>query len=186
MKNSRTIRVAGAVAALAAAGAVATAGTAATAEVAKGPPNSIKIKGNVQPRFDAPETVIANQDLQIVNKTNPQAIGPHSFSLIEKSELPQGRDELKRCAKLRGICKHIANDHGVFPPNDFEVDEQDVENGDTGWDTRYTQSESGDSWITETKDETTSRQLTATTGNLWFICIVHPDMQEKIRVVKAR
>jgi plastocyanin len=186
MKQRRTLRVAGAVAALAAAGAVATAGTVAAADVAKGVDATIKIKGNAHPRFVAPDTVIAGSDLGIVNRTNPQVIGPHTFSLIEKSELPRTRDEFKRCARIRGICKQIANDHGVFPPADFEVDEPDVENGSTGWDTTYDGEDSGDSWLTENEDELAHRQVTADPGNLWFLCIVHPDMQGKVKVLATR
>ena len=187
MKQARILRVAGTMAALAASGALLAGGSAATADVAaKGVDSTIKIKGNAHPRFVAPETVFAGADLEIVNRTNPQAIGPHSFSLIEKSELPRTRDEFKRCAKLRGICKRIANDHGVFPPSDFTVDTPEVENGSTGWDTRYAPGTSGDSWLTEQEDETTSREVTADPGNLWFLCIVHPDMQDKVKVLATR
>jgi hypothetical protein len=184
MKHSRRLRAAGAVAALAAAGAVATAGTVATADVAKGPEvgDSIKIKGNSKPRFVAPDVVAAGQELEIVNKSNPQAIGPHSFSLVEKEELPKGRDELRRCFKLKDVCKQIAASHGVFPPNDFEVDEPDVDNGLEGWDTRFEGSDHGDSWFTAQQDETTSRPVTAAPGNMWFMCVVHPDMRGKVEV----
>jgi hypothetical protein len=184
MHKSKTVRVAGVVAALAATGAMVAGGTAATADESKGPVpgNSIKIKGNNHPRFDAPETVNALQDLQVVNKTNPGVIGPHTFSLIEKDQLPRNREQFKRCAKLRGVCKDIFNAHEVDPQT-FEVGERNVENGLVGWDARFTGDEPGDSWFTDEEGETTSRQVTATPGNLWFICIIHPDMQGKVKVV---
>ena len=121
--------------------------------------------------------------LQIVNKTDPDRIGPHTFTLFDAGELPRGRDEIKRCGKIKGLCKRVANDHGVFPPDDFEVDDPVVENGSAGWDTSYEGGTSGDSWFTQTEDETTSRQLTAAPGNLRFLCIVHPDMQGKVKVL---
>ena len=185
MYKHKTLRVAGAVAVLAAAGAVVAGGTVATADVAKGLEGSIKMKGNNVPRFDAPETVEAGQDLQIVNKSNPQQIGPHTFSLVEKTALPRGRDELKRCGKLKGICKDIAVAHEIDFQT-FEIGEPNVERGAEGWDARFTGSEEGDTWYTETKDETTSRQVTAGAGNLWFMCAVHPEMQGKVKVLPAR
>lgn len=186
MNKHKTLRVAGMVAALAAVGAVLAGGTMATADVAKGPvDNSIKIKGNNAPRFDAPEEVPFGVDLQIVNKTDPDKIGPHTFTLVAKSELPKGKDELKKCGQLKLICKKVAADHGVHPPSDFEIDDYDVDNGSEGWDTHYEGSTHGDSWLTETEGETTSRQLLAT-GTIRFMCVVHPEMQGKVKVLPIR
>ena len=186
MKNAKSMRVAGAVAALAAVGAVAASGTVATAEVARGPVDqSIEIRGNLNPRFDAPESIMFGTDLQIVNKTKPNKIGPHTFSLVEKDQLPKGKDELKRCSKLKDVCKDIAIAHEL----DFstgEIGEPNVERGLTGWDALFTGAEEGDTWFTSTKDETTSRQVTAAPGKLWFLCAVHPEMQGKIQVGPAR
>ena len=181
MKQVNALRAAAAIAALAATGALVAGGSAASADVAKGSDATIKIKGNGHPRFVVPESMDGGSTLGIVNRTNPDAIGPHTFSLVDRAELPRGIDELKRCGKIKGICKQIANDHGVFPPADFEIDEYDVENGATGWDTSYAGDTSGDSWFTETEDETTERQMLAT-GNVWFMCVVHPDMQGHIKV----
>ncbi len=47
-------------------------------------------------------TVPFGVDLQIVNKTDPNKIGPHTFTLVAKSELPRGRDELKKCGQMKG------------------------------------------------------------------------------------
>lgn len=186
MQKHKTLRVAGAVAALAAAGAMVAGGTAATADVAKGPSNSIKIKSNTKPRFDGPETILAGSELQILNKTDPQEIGPHIFSLIEKPALPKGKEELKRCAKIKGVCKDIAVAHEVNFDT-FEVGQPIVERGETGWDQSFDgETQEGDSWYTETEGEAHSRQVTAGAGNLWFLCVVHPDMQGKIKVLPAR
>ncbi len=186
MKDSKTLRLAGAVAALAALGSILLGGTASAEESARGLDAEIAIKGNNHPRFDGPETVEVGQQLEIVNKTDPDRIGPHSFSLFERSELPRGRDEMKRCGQIKGLCKRVANDHGVFPPNDFEVDNPVVDNGSAGWDTSYDRGVSGDSWLTQVEDETHSRAVTAAPGNLRYLCIVHPDMQGKIKVLPVR
>ena len=185
MQKHKTLRLAGAVAALAATGALVAGGTAATADVAKGPTAVVKMKGNVKPRFDAPETVIAGQSLQIINKTDPQEIGPHTFTLMDRQALPRGRDELKRCAKIRGVCKDVFIAHEVDPQT-FEVGEPNVERGVVGWDALFDGTEEGDTWYTETQDETTSRPVTAGGGNLWFMCIVHPEMQDKVKVLNVR
>lgn len=185
MTKSRTLRVAGTVAALAAVGAVVAGGTIATADVAKGPESVIKIKGNGHPRFDAPEEVPFGADLQIVNKTDPDKIGPHTFSLVEKEALPKGKDELKRCEKIKDVCKDIFNAHEiVFEP--FSVGEPNVENGVPGWDATFDGgSQEGDSWFTAEQDETTSRTV-ATPNTMRFLCIVHPDMQGKVKVLPIR
>lgn len=183
---------AGVVAALAAVSAVAVGGTASASDAAgkaRIPGNSIKIKGNGHPRFDAPETVLAGQDLQIVNKTDPNLIGPHSFSLVEKPALPNNRDEIKKCERLKLVCKDIANAHEVeFPPNGPPtIGKYNVENGLEGWDATFDGGQvDGDSWFTETEDETTSRAVTAGPGNLWFMCVVHPHMQDKVKVIPVR
>jgi len=186
MKDSKSLRVAGAVAAFAALGSIFLGGTASAEESARGAAATIDIKGNNHPRFEGPETVDAGQQLEIVNNTDPDRIGPHSFSLFERSELPRGRDEMKRCGQIKGLCKRVANDHGVFPPNDFEVDNPVVDNGSAGWDTSYDRGVSGDSWLTLVEDETHSRAVTAGPGNLRYLCIVHPDMQGKIKVLPVR
>ncbi len=185
MQTHKTLRLAGVVAALAAAGAVIAGGTVATANVDKGLVSTIKIKGNNQPRFDAPETVTAGADLQILNKTDPQKIGPHSFSLVEKQALPRGRDELRRCGRLKGVCKDIVVAHEVDLQT-FEVGEPDVERGLEGWDAVFDGgSQEGDTWFTEAQNETTSRQVTAGAGNLWFMCVIHANMQGKVKVLPA-
>jgi hypothetical protein len=183
MKYSRTLRVAGAVAA---AGAVAMSGTAATADVDKRlTSDSIKMKGDKQPRFDAPETVIAGADLQIVNKTNADKIGPHTFSLVEKDQLPKTVQEMKRCAKFRGVCKDIFNEHEVDPVT-FDVGVPNVENGAEGWDAHFDGENGGDTWYTGEEGDTTSRQVTAESNKIFFLCIVHPEMQGKSKVLDLR
>jgi hypothetical protein len=182
MTKRRTVRVAGVVAALAATGGLLAGGAAATAEEAKGPTvgTSIRIKNNDHPKFAAPEAVLAGADLQVINRTNPNRIGPHTFSLVERDQLPRTRDELKKCGNFKIVCKDIGIAHDAGPGG---VSIRDVENGAAGWDATFDGQSAGDSWYTDELDETTSRVVSAGPGNLWFMCAIHPDMQGKVKVV---
>ena len=183
LKKHSKLRLMGAAAALAALTVVAAGGPAsAGAKGSVGP--SIKIKGNNDPHFVAPDAIFAGQDLQIVNKTDLDAIGPHSFSLVTKDALPKTRKQMRRCAHFHRVCKDILIAHNV----DFEAGtfDADVENGSEGWDTPFDTVNDGDSWFTAAKDETTSRQVTAPGGTkLFFLCAIHPFMQGHIKVVSA-
>ena len=44
-----------------------------------------------QLKFFAPDTIKSGANLRVVNKTSPRVIGPHTFSLVERSELPKTR-----------------------------------------------------------------------------------------------
>jgi hypothetical protein len=185
LKQKNTLRIAGAVTALAAAGVVATSGGAAIASgPAKVVPVVIEIKGNNHPRFEAPETAFVNGAIQVVNKTDPSKIGPHTFSLIEKSARPRTVQEMKDCAHFKLVCKDIFKAHQVGPPPDFEIGRPDVEKGADGWDATFDgDTARGDSYLFQNEDESETRTVTAEPGNLWFMCAVHPEMQGKIKIV---
>ena len=161
MNKHKTLRVAGMVAALAAVGAVLAGGTMATADVAKGPVNSIKIKGNNHPRFDAPgdrrPRSATSRSSTRPTRTRSARI-PSRWS--SRTELPKGRDELKKCGKIKAdLQARSSSAHEVDFPNDFEIGEPNVENGAEGWDTTF---DGGPPTATpgsrETEDETTSRR----------------------------
>jgi hypothetical protein len=183
MSKYRTARVAGVVGALAVAGALVAGGTSATADdAARGLTQVIKMKNDKHPRFVAPESVEYGTELQIVNKTDSDKVGPHTFSLVAKEDMPRTKQEMKRCGNLKGVCRKIANDHGVFPDvGDFDVDDTTVDNGSEGWDVHYEGSTRGDSWFAGSEGDTTSRQVLAD-RKIRFLCIVHPDMQGKVKV----
>jgi hypothetical protein len=182
LKTTSKVRILGATGALVALAAVTAGGPASAG--AKGLVGaSIKIKGNKNPHFVAPETVAADQDLQIVNRTDPGEIGPHTFSLVTKDKLPRTRTQIRKCFHFKLICKDIVTAHEVGPPPDFPVGVPNVENGAEGWDASFDGDDFGDTWFTGEEDETTSRQVTAEGGKLFFLCAVHPFMQGKVKVV---
>lgn len=191
LKKRNTLRVAGAVAALAAISVVATSGGAAASDSAKrGDTAVIEIKNNNHPKFVGPETVVQGTGtISVVNHTDPSKIGPHSFSLVEKSALPKNIDEFKDCGKLKPhtVCKNVFKAHDVGPPPDFPIGKPEVEKGDEGWDALFDdEHQKGDSFLLQAEDEETSRSVSADPGNLWYMCIVHPEMQGKIKVVPGR
>ena len=137
---------------------------------------------NGKPKFLGPDFVATTQDLTVINKTKPNRIGPHTFTLIKESLLPEGKQK-RKCFNLEyKPCRKVVRAHRV----NFETGEVArpiVEKGLEGWDTFFTSTATGDSWFTETKDEEHVRQVTAASGEtLAFFCVVHPFMQGKIEV----
>ena len=75
--------------------------------------------------------------------------------------------------------------HEVDSGRTFEVGQPNVENGSPGWDAPFDADTDGDSWYTETKDETTCRQVSTTEDHLRYFCLVHPFMNGKVKVEAA-
>jgi plastocyanin len=133
--------------------------------------------------FAGPETVIKGQELEIVNNTSVRKVGPHTFSLAKKSVLPDTAKEFRECFTPGKVCMDIANAH-KFNPRTEKIAKPVVDAGAKGWNRSFRNDRSGDSWYTETKDESFTRRVTASAGTtLRFICAIHPDMQGKIKVV---
>ena len=135
--------------------------------------------------FAGPDTIKAGKNLKIENSTNPKQVGPHTFSLVEKKLLPKTEKEMKNCFSPGAICLAIAIAH-EFDPETEEINKQDVEVGKDGWDTPFDSADEGaegDSWYTETKDETTKRKVKAKAGTkLTYFCAVHPWMVGTVKV----
>ncbi len=133
--------------------------------------------------FDGPATVEAGSTLKIKNNTNPRQIGPHTFSFAKSKFFPKSNKAIKRCGrKLTGICGAIIGWHEV-DLDSGQVTENPVEVGKNGWDRVGTLKRKGDSWVSERKNQTFSREVTAKPGKtLAFICAVHPEMQGEITV----
>lgn len=146
---------------------------AVTMELAKG-----KLK------FSGPETVYAGEKLEIVNKTNPKQVGPHTFSLVTKGSLPKTRKAMNSCFAPKKICLAIAKWHG-FNPKTERISKNVVRVGPAGWSTEgNATNKKGDSWYTEKKGATFSQAVTAKAGtSLHYICAVHPEMQGEVEVV---
>jgi hypothetical protein len=188
LKNASKLRLAGALGAIVALGALTAGGTAAAGVSSKGLTETIKIKNNDHPKFVGPDVVSAGSELQIVNRTDPNAIGPHTFSLVTKDQLPKGREEIKKCGKqFRKVCGDIAEAHEVNF-NTGEVNKPVVDNGlPSSWDASFDGDSAGDSWFTLSKDESHARQVGAAPGEkLFYMCAVHPFMQGKLEVGPVR
>lgn len=136
-------------------------------------------------RFVAPKSVVAGEDLEIVNQTNPKKFGPHTFSLVTKGSLPKTPKARQLCFTPNHVCKAIANWHGVKGNGPVKVNP--AEAGSDGWDTMGSVKKKGDSWFTGNKAGTSfSLPVTADTSagatRLYFICAIHSFMQGSINV----
>jgi hypothetical protein len=141
------------------------------------------IKGKL--KFVAPETITRGNQLEIVNKTNPKQVGPHTFSLVVNSALPKTRPERQKCFTPKHICLAIAQWHG-FSPKTERITKNPAKAGAEGWSTPGSTSKKGDSWFTEKKGETFAQEIAASAPNtLHFVCAVHPWMQGKVNVAPA-
>ena len=79
-----------------------------------GSANTVYIKdGKGGLRFVAPKTIVAGEELEVLNETNPKQVGPHTFSLVTKGSIPKTPKARKNCFTPKHICMAIANWHGV-------------------------------------------------------------------------
>ena len=169
-------------------GAVALAGTllagtggsvGAPADRAAGPAT---VKAAIDGRklvFDGTDEVKEGARLVFVNRTNPDDVGPHTFSLVRKSEIPQTGKQRRRCFRGDNVCARIAQAHRFEPP--ATINRPDVDRGEEGWDKRF--GRSGDTYYTEQRGDAESRKVEVEAGgNLWFLCAVHPEMVKRIHV----
>lgn len=137
-------------------------------------------------RFDAPKSVVAGEELNVVNRTDPRKIGPHTFSLVTKGSLPKTPNARRLCFAKGHICQAIARWHGV--KGNGPVKENPAEAGLPGWDTLGNLNKPGDSWFTGNKPGTSFSQavtadVTAGPTRLYFLCAIHPWMQGSTEVV---
>jgi hypothetical protein len=152
--------------------------------------NTVYIEGSrTEPlRFVAPETIVNGEELTIVNKTIPKQVGPHTFSLVEKSLRPETAKQRKTCFP-KGICGTIAKWHGVKGPNSPPT-KNPVKAGNPGWSTEGNRKRPGDSWFTGEKPRgkiTEKVNVDTSEGpvTLHFMCAIHPWMQGEITVLPS-
>ncbi len=122
------------------------------------------------PHFTGSRQVAAGQILRIRNLSDPKMIGPHTFTLVAANLLPKNP---RQCGN---ICRTAGTAHDRT---------QLVKAGQTGWDKRFSNRiRLGDSWFSKTKDEEVEQVVRAQAGTLLrYLCIIHPEMQGKIKVV---
>jgi hypothetical protein len=141
--------------------------------------------GHVRLFYDAPKTVHNGDILKIRNTTNPHQVGPHTFSMVQPSDIPQTKPQRKKCFSPGHICLSIAGWHGVPPSGNGPVTKNPAKAGQAGWDTEGSLSKKGDSWFTGTKKATSvSQVVSAQAGTtITFMCAIHPNMHGEIKVL---
>ena len=89
----------------------------------------------------------------------------------------------EQCFTPGKICLVAAIAH-EFDEKTEKVNEPLVEAGKPGWDKRFSRaSRKGDTWYSEKKGEVFEQIVSAKAGTiLRYMCIVHPEMQGKIKV----
>jgi hypothetical protein len=182
--NGRMLSAGGVLVALSALTVVAVGGAASADTASKRATAKITMeKDGRNLLFAGPETVEKGAKLKIENLTSPRKVGPHTFTLVKKGALPSSRNEFKKCARFElPVCAKILKAHEVDPKT-FEVGKAEVDNGKKGWDAAFSRARKGDSWYTERKNDTDARKVSADQGKtLHFFCLIHPDMQGKIKV----
>lgn len=137
-------------------------------------------------RFVAPKTIVAGENLKVLNQTHPHQVGPHTFSLVTQSSLPKTANARRLCFTPKHICKAIADWHGVKGNGPVKTNPVDV--GADGWDTLGSVTKKGDSWFTGEKVGTSitapvSADTSAGATRIYFLCAIHPWMQGSINVL---
>lgn len=161
------------------------AGASPTAPTTSATPTVFIKDGKGGLRFVAPKTVIAGQELRVLNTTNPKEIGPHTFSLVTESSIPKTPKARQICFTKGHICKAIASWHGVKGKGKPTINPATA--GAEGWDTEGSLTTNGDSWFTGTKPNASIVQrVSAPAGTtLHFMCAIHPWMHGSITVLPA-
>ena len=131
--------------------------------------------------FVGASKVKSGSQLLIHNDTDPSDLGPHTFTLIEKGSLPKTKAEIKKCQKLKtALCQAIVKAHKV-DIDTGDVGRRSVDSGKTGWDKPF--GTKGDSWLSGPQGDEESRVVSAEPGTtLYYFCIVHPEMNGKLKV----
>ncbi len=107
--------------------------------------------------------------------------GPHTFSVVRKKDEPRTGKQVSNCK----ICATLGKAHGADPNSPAPPTFTYLENG-VGQNTPSNLDRPGDSGITgPNKGDKVTFKVTAKAGKtLRFMCIIHPWMQAKLKVVK--
>jgi len=107
--------------------------------------------------------------------------GPHSLSVVRKKDLPRTGKQINNCK----ICAKLGKAHGADPNSPAPPTFQYLENG-VGQNTPPNLDRPGDSGITApNKGAKITFKVKAKAGTtLRFMCIIHPWMQARLKVVK--
>jgi hypothetical protein len=122
-------------------------------------------------------TVRSGGTITIVNRAASD--GPHTFSVVRRSDLPRTTKQINNCK----ICQTIAQELGANPQSQAPPKFLFVENG-TGSTTPPNVDRPGDSaFIAPIQNAKVTLKVTAKPGTtLYFMCAIHPWMQAKLIV----
>jgi hypothetical protein len=123
-------------------------------------------------------TVKSGGTIHVVN--NKANEGPHTFSVVKKSDVPKTAAAINSCK----ICEKLGQAHGADPNSDAPPKFQYLENG-VGQNTAPNVDRPGDSGVTGSgkPGESIDLKVTAKAGStLYFMCLIHPWMQGKVVV----
>jgi hypothetical protein len=137
-------------------------------------------------RFVGPAAVTEGDELEIVNETNPQLVGPVTFSLVRPGYLPKTKHAQAECFTPGHICWAIAEWQGVHGEGLPTINP--AEAGEPGWDTPGAPGVPGDSWFAGLKPGGSfAQEVTARGGHrLWFMDAIHPWLRGTIKVLAAK
>jgi hypothetical protein len=123
-----------------------------------------------------PGTVVISSGGTLTISNNSPDNDPHTFSIVQKSQLPRTLSQIESCA----VCGEIAQSHGV-KPEEHSSGPPPIPTVDPKKDGF---NEPGDSQVIG-PHQTLSVTITAKPGTkLYFMCAVHPWMQGVVKVIK--
>jgi hypothetical protein len=100
--------------------------------------------------------------------------GPHSFSLVKKSQLPRTAAQVNNCK----VCGQLAQEHGIDPNDENSQPKTVLVDGGDGF------NKPGDSAIFDGQNiKSLKLHVTAKKGTtLYYVCGFHPWMQGSVKV----
>ena len=151
----------------------------------RGTPTITMVQDGDQLSFEGPDSILPGQTLRIVNDTDPEQIGPHTFSLTKQNLIPSNGNEAKACFKVEPgtACKKVFRAHDVNLEKE-KVGKKVVDDGKAGWNLMFRdQGFTGDSWFALQENADHERVVSAEAGKtLSYFCAIHPEMQGSIEV----
>jgi hypothetical protein len=164
--------------------AVAATSAAAPKKITIKQKSGLKIKPNRylqdQLRFDKDVYTVRTGGV-VTLLLNYAGEGPHTVSVVKPADLPKTGRQVSNCK----ICNKLGKAHGADPNSQGPPKFTYLENG-VGQNTPSNLDRPGDSGITgPNKGSKATFKVTAKAGKtLHFMCIIHPWMQAKVKVVK--
>ncbi len=124
-------------------------------------------------RLIGPKSVREGDKLKIINKTDPHAVGPHTFSLVVSPLIPRTHKAENNCFRPSHICReifgwHQGGAHGGVPINPVRAAKR-------GWNREGDLDRRGDSWFTGKQNQSFKQVVSAEGGAvIHYMCAVHP------------